>query len=105
MNNPQLLNLIGSQLNKAAGLVTQEDVANYMLKVAETRARLGYEGIRFDAPVGLTAAPNPLIKPAKNPLINSVPLPPQGTQLINGQVYDTPKGRGRWNGTTFTLVD
>ena len=63
MNNPQLLNLIGSQLNKAAGLVTQEDVANYMLKVAETRARLGYEGIRFDAPVGLTAAPNPLVKP------------------------------------------
>ena len=65
MNNPQLLNLIGSQLNKAAGLVTQEDVANYMLKVAETRARLNYEGIRFDAPAGLTAATNPLIKPTK----------------------------------------
>ena len=63
MKNPQLLNLIGSQLNKAAGLVTQEDVANYMLKVAETRARLGYEGIKFDAPIGLTAASNPLIPP------------------------------------------
>jgi len=95
--NPQLLNLICSQLNKAACLVTESDVANYMLKVAETRAKLGYEGIPFPEPKPLAAAINPLIK--------SVPLPPQGSQLTNGQVYDTPKGRGRWNGTTFTLVD
>jgi hypothetical protein len=65
MKDPQLLNLVGSQLNKQAGQVTQEDVANYMLKVAETRARLGYEGIKFDAPIGLTAAPNALIPPAQ----------------------------------------
>jgi hypothetical protein len=96
-NDPQLLNLVGSELNKKAGLVTEEDVAQYMLKVAEIRAKLGYEGIPFAEPKPLTAASNPLIK--------SVPLPPQGTQLINGQVYDTPKGRGRWNGTTFILVD
>jgi hypothetical protein len=62
MNDPQLLNLVGSQLNKAAGLVTQEDVANYMLKVAETRAKLGYEGIPFNEPKPLTAATNPLVK-------------------------------------------
>jgi hypothetical protein len=65
MNDPQLLNLVGSQLNKAAGQVTQEDVANYMLRVAETRAKLGYEGIPFNAPASLTAAPNPLVKPAQ----------------------------------------
>ena len=65
MNDPQLLNLVGSQLNKQAGQVTQEDVANYMLKVAETRAKLGYEGIPFNEPAGLTAAPNPLVKPAQ----------------------------------------
>lgn len=97
MNDPQLLNLVGSQLNKAAGQVTQEDVANYMLRVAETRAKLGYEGIPFQEPKPLAAATNPLIK--------SMPLPPEGSQLIDGQVYDTPKGRGRWNGTTFTSVD
>ena len=96
-SNPQLLNLIGSQLNKAAGQVTQEDVANYMLRVAETRAKLGYEGIPFQEPKPLAAATNPLIK--------SMPLPPEESQLIDGQVYDTPKGRGRWNGTTFTSVD
>jgi len=65
MNDPQLLNLVGSQLNKQAGQVTQEDVANYMLKVAETRAKLAYEGIPFKEPAGLTAAPNPLIPPAQ----------------------------------------
>jgi hypothetical protein len=96
-NNPQLLNLIGSQLNKQAGLVTKEDVANYMLKVAETRAKLGYEGIPFPEPTPLNAATNPLIQ--------SKPLPPAGTQLEIGVVYDTPKGRGRWNGTSFTTVD
>jgi hypothetical protein len=65
MNDPQLLNLVGSQLNKQAGQVTEEDVGNYMLKVAETRAKLGYEGIPFNAPAGLTAAPNPLVKPVQ----------------------------------------
>ena len=69
--NPQLLNLIGSQLNKAAGLVTESDVANYMLKVAETRAKLGYEGIPFPEPKPLVAATNPLIKPT---LPKGVPL-------------------------------
>jgi hypothetical protein len=96
-NNPQLLNLIGSQLNKQAGQVTQEDVANYMLKVAETRAKLGYEGIPFPEPKPLVAATNPLIK--------SVPLPPQGTAPQTGVVYDTPKGRFRWNGAKFISVD
>jgi hypothetical protein len=65
MNDPQLLNLVGSQLNKAAGQVTPQDVSNYMLRVAETRAKLGYEGIPFNEPAGLTAAPNPLVKPTQ----------------------------------------
>lgn len=96
-DDPQLLKLVGSQLNKAAGQVTLEDVAKYMLEIAQIRSKLGYEGIPFTEPKPLVAA--------VNPLINSVPLPPQGVQLIDGQVYDTPKGRGRWNGTTFILVD
>lgn len=33
------------------------------------------------------------------------PLPPQGTAPQTGVVYDTPKGRLRWNGTKFTSVD
>jgi hypothetical protein len=93
MNDPQLLNLVGSQLNKAAGLVTQEDVANYMLKVAETRAKLGYEGIPFNEPKPLTAATNPLVKQT---LPKGVPLGavPTGKFTPEGKpVYKTPDGK------------
>lgn len=93
LNDPQLLNVVGSQLNKTAGLVTQEDVANYMLKVAETRAKLGYEGIPFAEPKPLTAASNPLIKPT---LPKGVPLDavPTGKFTPEGKpVYKSPNGK------------
>jgi hypothetical protein len=92
-NDPQLLNLVGSQLNKQAGLVTEEDVAQYMLKVAETRAKLGYEGIPFAEPKGLTAASNPLIKPT---LPKGVPLDavPTGQLTPDGKpAFKTPDGK------------
>ena len=93
LNDPQLLNVVGSQLNKQAGLVTQEDVAQYMLKVAETRAKLGYEGIPFAEPKPLTAASNPLIKPT---LPKGVPLDaiPTGKFTPEGKpVYQSPNGK------------
>ena len=93
LNDPQLLNLVGSQLNKQAGLVTQEDVAQYMLKVAETRAKLGYEGIPFAEPKPLTAASNPLIKPT---LPKGVPVGAvlTGKYTPEGKpVYKAPNGK------------
>jgi hypothetical protein len=92
-NDPQLLNLVGSQLNKQAGQVTEEDVAQYMLKVAETRAKLGYESIPFAEPKPLTAASNPLIKPT---LPKGVPLDavPTGKFTPEGKpVYKSPNGK------------
>jgi len=93
MNDPQLLNLVGSQLNKQAGLVTQEDVANYMLKVAEIRAKLNYEGIPFPEPKPLVASGNALVKPI---LPKGVPLNamPTGKFTPDGKpVYQTPDGK------------
>jgi hypothetical protein len=93
LNDPQLLNVVGSQLNKQAGLVTQEDVANYMLKVQETRANLGYQGIPFAEPKPLTAASNPLIK---QPLPKGVPLNavPTGQLTPDGKpAFKTPDGK------------
>lgn len=93
MNDPQLLNLVGSQLNKAAGLVTQEDVANYMLKVAETRAKLGYEGIPFAEPKPMVAATNPLVKQT---LPKGVPVGAVLTGKFTPEgkpVYKTPDGK------------
>lgn len=92
-NDPQLINLVGSELNKKAGLVTEEDVANYMLKVQEARAKLGYEGIPFAEPKPLTAASNPLIKPT---LPKGVPLDavPTGKFTPEGKpVYKSPNGK------------
>jgi len=96
-NNPALLDVLGSNLNKTGGLPTQKDVVNSQLAEAQAKAQLGYQGINL----GKT---EPLVK-AKNPLIQSKPLPSAGTQLEIGVVYDTPKGRVRWNGTSFTTVD
>lgn len=96
-NNPALLNVLGSNLNKTGGLPTEKDVVNTQLAEAQARAQLAYQGINL----GKTEQ---LVK-AKNPLIQSKPLPPAGTQLEIGVVYDTPKGRVRWNGTSFTTVD
>jgi hypothetical protein len=93
MNDPQLINLVGSQLNKQAGLVTQEDVANYMLKVAETRAKLGYEGIPFPEPKPMVAAGNPLVKPT---LPKGVPSSAVQTGKFTPDgrpVYQTPDGK------------
>lgn len=95
--DPALLNVLGSNINKTGGLPTEKDVVNSQLAEAQARAQLGYQGINL----GKTER---LVK-AKNPLIQSKPLPPTGTQLEIGVVYDTPKGRGRWNGTSFTTVD
>ena len=92
-NNPQLLSLVGSQLNKAAGQVTPQDVANYMLKVAEARAKLGYEGIPFVEPTPIVASGNPLVKPT---LPKGVPLNamPTGKFTPDGKpVYQTPDGK------------
>lgn len=93
LNDPQLINLVGSQLNKQAGLVTQQDVANYMLKVAETRTKLGYENIPFPEPSPMVAAGNPLIKPT---LPKGVPLGAVQTGKFTPDgkpVYQTPDGK------------
>lgn len=92
-NDPQLLNLVGSELNKKAGQVTEEDVAQYMLKVAEIRAKLSHEGIPFAEPKPLKAASNPLIKPTlpKGVPLNAVPT---GQLTTDGKpAYKTPDGK------------
>jgi hypothetical protein len=93
MQDPQLLNLVGSKLNKDAGQVTQEDVSKYMLSVAETRAKLGYEGIPFPEPQPMAAAPNPLVKQT---LPKGVPMGAiqTGKFTPDGRpVYQTPDGK------------
>jgi hypothetical protein len=95
-SNPDALRLIGGFLGKQGGDVTAADFAKVMISLDETNARLRNEGI---PPVSTN-----IVKP-KNIMIQSKQLPPQGTPLENGQVYDTPRGQARWNGTKFVTID
>jgi len=95
-NNPDALRLVGSFLGKESGDVTSADFAKVMIGLNETNARLKYEGI---PPVTTD------IVKGKNIMIPSVDLPPQGSPLENGKVYNTPKGQARWNGTKFVTID
>jgi hypothetical protein len=64
-----------------------------MLKVAETRAKLGYEGIPFPEPTPMVAAKNPLVKQA---LPKGVPLGAVATGKFTPDgrtVYQTPDGK------------
>jgi hypothetical protein len=60
-------------------------------------------GTRVEAQKAIDEGRVPLIfDPAE---LDIKPLPPQGTALQIGVVYDTPKGRLRWNGNKFTSVN
>ena len=95
-NNPDALRLVGGFLGKEGGDVTSADFAKVMISLDETNARLRNEGI---SPVSTN------IVKRKNIMIQSKPLPPKGSSLENGQVYDTPKGQARWDGTKLITID
>jgi hypothetical protein len=95
-NNPEALRLIGGFLGKQGGDVTAADFAKVMIGLDETNARLRNEGI---SPITTD-----IVKP-KNIMISSKPLPPKGSSLETGQVYDTPKGQVLWNGTRFITIN
>ena len=95
-NNPEALKLIGGFLGKQGGDVTAADFAKVMIGLDETNARLRSEGI---SPITTD-----IVKP-KNIMISSEPLPPKGSPLKTGQVYDTSKGQVRWDGTRFITIN
>jgi hypothetical protein len=95
-NNPNALRLIGGFLGKQGGDVTAADFAKVMISLDETNARLRNEGI---PPVSTN-----IVRP-KNIMIPSVDLPPKGSPLEIGKVYNTPKGQAKWDGTKFVTID
>lgn len=95
-NNPDALRLIGGFLGKQGGDVTAADFAKVMISLDETNARLRNEGI---PPVSSN-----IVKP-KNIMIPSVDLPPKGSPLEKGKIYNTPRGQARWDGTKFVTID
>jgi hypothetical protein len=74
-----------------------------MTKAQQLELAIKLFGTRVDAQKAIDEGRVPLtFDPAE---LDIKPLPPQGTALQIGVVYDTPKGRLRWNGNKFTSVD
>jgi hypothetical protein len=74
-----------------------------MTKAQQLELAIKLFGTRVDAQKAIDEGRVPLtFDPAE---LDIKPLPPQGTALQTGVVYDTPKGRFRWNGAKFISVD
>jgi hypothetical protein len=74
-----------------------------MTKAQQLELAIKLFGTRVDAQKAIDEGRIPLtFDPAE---LDIKPLPPQGTALQIGVVYDTPKGRFRWNGANFISVD
>jgi hypothetical protein len=74
-----------------------------MTKAQQLELAIKLFGTRVDAQKAIDEGRVPLtFDPAE---LDIKPLPPQGTALQIGVVYDTPKGRFRWNGAKFISVD
>jgi hypothetical protein len=74
-----------------------------MTKAQQLELAIKLFGTRVDAQKAIDEGRVPLtFDPAE---LDIKPLPPQGTALQTGVVYDTPKGRFRWNGARFISVD
>ena len=74
-----------------------------MTKAQQLELAIKLFGTRVDAQKAIDEGRVPLtFDPAE---LDIKPLPPQGTAPQTGVVYDTPKGRFRWNGAKFISVD
>jgi hypothetical protein len=115
--DPRVIALVGSALNKGAGLPTQEDVARYLLDFDKTKVEMAYNNLKLNVGPSLKEAPNVLTgqypsgSNAPAPAANgtkaaALPLPPDKdkNKLINGQTYQTISGPARWDAATGQFV-
>ena len=58
--DPRVMALVGSALNKGAGLPTQEDVARYLLDFDKTKVEMAYNNLKLNVGPSLKEAPNVL---------------------------------------------
>ena len=74
-----------------------------MTESQELDAAIKLFGTQVEAQKAIDQGRVPLV--FKQPMRGVKPLPPQGTKLETNVVYDTPRGRARWDGSKFTSVD
>ncbi len=102
-NGQEVTGWVNTNASDIPGSFVRGAVKPEMTKAQQLDAAIKLFGTRVEAQKAIDEGRVPLtFDPAE---LDIKPLPPQGTALQIGVVYDTPKGRLRWNGTKFTSVD
>jgi hypothetical protein len=108
--DPRVIALVGSSLNKGAGLPTQEDVARYLLDFDKTKVEMAYNNLKLNVGPSLKEAPNVLTGQSSSGAATNgtkaapLPLPPKGKEkdyFKAGNYYQTDKGVLLFNGSKF----
>ena len=106
--DPRVIALVGSSLNKGAGLPTQEDVARYLLDFDKTKVEMAYNNLKLNVGPSLKEAPNVLTgQSSSGAATNALPLPKDKDKkkLINGQTYQTDQGPAKWDAASGQFVN
>ena len=106
--DPRVIALVGSSLNKGAGLPTQEDVARYLLDFDKTKVEMAYNNLKLNVGPSLKEAPNVLTGQSSiGAATNALPLPKDKDKkkLINGQTYQTDQGPAKWDAALGQFVN
>ena len=106
--DPRVMALVGSALNKGAGLPTQEDVARYLLDFDKTKVEMAYNNLKLNVGPSLREAPNVLTgQSSSGAATNALPLPKDKDKkkLINGQTYQTEQGPAKWDAALGQFVN
>jgi hypothetical protein len=105
--DPRVIALVGSSLNKGAGLPTQEDVAKYLLDFDKTKVEMAYNNLKLNVGPSLKEAPNVLTgQSSSGAAANALPLPTDRDKkkLVNGQTYQTDQGPAKWDAALGQFV-
>lgn len=92
---PQIAGLVRENLINKAGGITQADLANLKVRIAEAAAKLAYEGVPGFNAAGLTPAlPNFTTLPSQYPSGSSAPAAGAPKIATRAEVADLAKQRG-----------
>ena len=93
---PQIAGLVRENLINKAGGITQADLANLKVRIAEAAAKLAYEGVPGFNAAGLTPAlPNFTTLPSQYPTASSAPAAAGSKITTRAEIAETAKRSGK----------
>jgi hypothetical protein len=93
---PQIAGLVRENLINKAGGITQADLANLKVRIAEAAAKLAYEGVPGFSAAGLTPAlPNFTTLPSQYPTASGAPAAAGSKITTRAEIADAAKRSGK----------